>query len=68
MPFQRKPEDVVKAYTEDSIWRNRSSFIKGHEQIVDFLTKKWQKEKSYRLRKELVYSQCTPSPATFLPC
>lgn len=59
---------MVKAHTEDSIWRNRSSFIKGHEQIVDLLTKKWQKEKSYRLRKELVYSQCTPNPAPFLPC
>lgn len=45
---------MVKAYTDDSIWRNRSMFLKGHEQIVDFLTKKWQKEKNYRLRKELV--------------
>ncbi|GME36088.1 hypothetical protein GTA08_BOTSDO07475 [Neofusicoccum parvum] len=49
----QKPSDVVKAYTEDSVWRNRSSFLKGHEKIVEFLTKKWEKEKSYRLRKEL---------------
>ncbi|OJD35221.1 uncharacterized protein BKCO1_18000108 [Diplodia corticola] len=47
------PAVIAKAYTEDSIWRNRSTFLKGHDQIVDFLTKKWQKEKSYRLRKEL---------------
>ncbi|KAK0640210.1 hypothetical protein DIS24_g9558 [Lasiodiplodia hormozganensis] len=49
----QNPTEVVKAYTDDSIWRNRSMFLKGHEQIVDFLTKKWQKEKNYRLRKEL---------------
>lgn len=56
----RKPSDVVKAYTEDSVWRNRSSFLKGHEKIVEFLTKKWEKEKSYRLRKELVRPNCPP--------
>lgn len=47
------PEAVVKAYTEDSIWRNRDQFIAGHASIVDLLTRKWQKEKSYKLRKEL---------------
>lgn len=45
---------VAKAYTEDSIWRNRGMFLRGHDAIVDFLTKKWEKEKKYRLRKELV--------------
>ncbi|OMP84821.1 hypothetical protein BK809_0001924 [Diplodia seriata] len=49
----QNPAEIAKAYTEDSVWRNRAAFLKGHEQIVDFLTKKWQKEKSYRLRKEL---------------
>ena len=41
-------------------------FLKGHEQIVDFLTKKWQKEKNYRLRKELVrvFAWIAASPPT----
>ena len=41
------------AYTSDSIWRNRDTFLSGRDEIVDFLTKKWAKENGYRLRKEL---------------
>ena len=37
----------------DTIWRNRGTFLNGREEVVAFLTKKWEKEKSYRLRKEL---------------
>lgn len=33
--------------------RNRDTFLKGHDEIVEFLTKKWAKENGYRLRKEL---------------
>lgn len=44
---------MKNAYTENSIWRNRDTFLKGHDAIVDFLTKKWAKENGYRLRKEL---------------
>lgn len=40
-------------YTPDSIWRNRDTFLQGHDQIEQFLTKKWEKENGYRLRKEL---------------
>ena len=47
------PHRVQFAYTPDSIWRNRDSFLRGREEIVEFLTKKWQREKGYRLRKEL---------------
>ncbi|TFK53292.1 DUF1348-domain-containing protein [Heliocybe sulcata] len=47
------PARVKLAYTEDSIWRNRSSFLRGHQEIEAFLTAKWQKEKNYKLRKEL---------------
>ncbi|KAF2737583.1 DUF1348-domain-containing protein [Polyplosphaeria fusca] len=47
------PQTISKAYTPNSIWRNRSTFLTGTAAIEDFLTKKWQKEKSYRLRKEL---------------
>jgi hypothetical protein len=49
----RNPQQVALAYTPDSRWRNRSEFINGREQIVQFLTRKWQKELEYRLIKEL---------------
>ncbi|KXV66072.1 nuclear transport factor 2 family protein [Gluconobacter oxydans] len=47
------PEKVSLAYTPDSQWRNRSDFIRGREEIVTFLTRKWQREQDYRLIKEL---------------
>lgn len=49
----RDPERVALAYTEDSEWRNRNEFLQGREEIVKFLTRKWQRELDYRLRKEL---------------
>jgi uncharacterized protein len=49
----RDPEKVSLAYTEDSEWRNRSEFITGRATIKEFLTRKWQQELDYRLRKEL---------------
>jgi nuclear transport factor 2 (NTF2) superfamily protein len=49
----RNPEKVALAYTPDSQWRNRAEFPEGREQIVEFLTRKWQKEREYRLIKEL---------------
>lgn len=49
----RDPERVSQAYTEDSVWRNRSEFLQGRAEIVAFLTRKWEKEQDYRLIKEL---------------
>ena len=49
----RDPKRVSLAYTQDSIWRNRSEFFSGREAIVAFLTRKWNKELNYRLIKEL---------------
>ena len=49
----RDPEKVSLAYTEDSIWRNRSEFISGRAQIVEFLKRKWARELEYRLIKEV---------------
>jgi uncharacterized protein len=49
----RNPERVALAYTEDSEWRNRSEFFSGRENIQAFLTRKWEKELNYRLKKEL---------------
>ena len=47
------PERVSLAYTEDSVWRNRSEFLQGRTAIVAFLTRKWNRELDYRLIKEL---------------
>jgi len=49
----RDPNRVALAYTTDSRWRNRVEFPAGREQIIDFLTRKWQRELDYRLIKEL---------------
>ncbi|KAI0360719.1 DUF1348-domain-containing protein [Trametes cingulata] len=49
----KDPAKVSLAYTPDTIWRNRDTFLKGREQVVEFLTRKWAKENGYRLRKEL---------------
>jgi len=49
----RDPERVSLAYTEDSMWRNRSEFFSGRAAIVEFLTRKWEKERDYRLIKEV---------------
>lgn len=49
----RDPERVSLAYTEDSVWRNRSEFFSGRPAIVEFLTGKWAKERDYRLIKEI---------------
>jgi nuclear transport factor 2 (NTF2) superfamily protein len=49
----RDPERVALAYTEDSRWRNRAEFIEGRAGIVAFLTRKWEKERDYRLIKDL---------------
>ena len=49
----RDPEKVSMAYTEDSKWRNRDEFFEGREAISDFLTRKWERELDYVLRKSL---------------
>ena len=49
----KDPARVALAYTPDSVWRNRSEFLQGREQITAFLTQKWLRELDYRLVKEL---------------
>lgn len=49
----RNPQVVKMAYTPDSIWRNRDTFLQGRDEIEAFLTDKWAVENGYRLRKEL---------------
>ncbi|OBK14151.1 DUF1348 family protein [Mycobacterium asiaticum] len=47
------PDRVSLAYTVDSEWRNRGEHVVGREEIVRFLTRKWQRELDYSLRKGL---------------
>lgn len=49
----RDPEKVCLAYTRDTEWRNRTEFINGREEVKAFLTRKWEKELDYKLKKEL---------------
>ena len=49
----KDPGKVSLAYTADTEWRNRSEFLNGRKEVVEFLTRKWQKELDYRLKKEL---------------
>ena len=49
----REPEKMAFAYTADSRWRNRSEFLNGRQEIIEFLKRKWTKELDYRLIKEL---------------
>jgi nuclear transport factor 2 (NTF2) superfamily protein len=49
----RDPERCAGAYTPDSRWRNRSTFLQGRDEIIAFLTAKWERELGYRLIKEL---------------
>ncbi|RTL62881.1 MAG: nuclear transport factor 2 family protein [Pseudonocardiaceae bacterium] len=49
----RNPEKVAGAYTVDSVWRNRDTHVVGREEIVKFLTQKWERELDYALRKEM---------------
>ena len=47
------PVSVSQAYTLDTVWRNRSEHLRGREEVVAFLTRKWEREQDYRLRKNL---------------
>jgi nuclear transport factor 2 (NTF2) superfamily protein len=49
----RDPHRVSLAYTPDSVWRNRDQFVTGRDEIVKFLTAKWERELDYVLRKSL---------------
>jgi uncharacterized protein len=49
----RDPARVALAYSADSVWRNRDEFLTGRDEIVAFLSRKWERELDYALRKEL---------------
>jgi uncharacterized protein len=39
----RDPQRVALAYTPDTIWRNRHEFPRGRAQVIEFLTRKWER-------------------------
>lgn len=49
----KDPQRVSLAYTVDTEWRNRDQFVRGREEVVQFLSKKWERELDYRLKKQL---------------
>jgi len=49
----KDPERIALAYTIDTEWRNRTEFINGREAVKEFLKGKWEKERDYKLKKEL---------------
>ena len=49
----RDPKRVSLAYTVDTEWRNRTDFVNGRAEVVEFLRRKWARELDYRLIKEL---------------
>ena len=49
----RDPEKVALGYSVDSIWRNRSEFVQGRQEIIEFLKRKWDRELDYRLIKDV---------------
>ena len=49
----RDPERVALAYSQDSVWRNRDTFVVGRPAILEFLRGKWERELDYVLRKAL---------------
>lgn len=49
----RDPEKVALAYTADTVWRNRDTWVTGRAGVVEFLTGKWDRELDYALRKSL---------------
>lgn len=49
----KDPVKISLAYSKDTEWRNRSEFLNGREDVQQFLSRKWNKELDYKLKKEL---------------
>lgn len=47
----KDPVKVSLAYTPNSEWRNRGTFLNGREDIIKFLNYKWSTELNYKLKK-----------------
>ena len=49
----KDPDRIALAYTANCEWRNRSEFVQCRAAIAELLTRKWQRELRYRLKKQL---------------
>ncbi len=49
----KDPVKVASAYTIDCQWRNRAEIFSGRDKIIEFLTRKWNRELDYKLEKSL---------------
>jgi nuclear transport factor 2 (NTF2) superfamily protein len=49
----RDPDRVAQAYSRNTSWRNRTTFLEGRKEVRGFLEGKWERELDYRLRKKL---------------
>lgn len=49
----RDASKVATAYTQDTKWRNRATFVNNRDEAEAFLKAKWIRERDYRLIKEL---------------
>lgn len=49
----KNPEAIALAYSVNSVWRNRTEFLQGRDEIIKFLQRKWERELDYRLIKEI---------------
>ena len=49
----RDPKRVAGAYTEDSVWRNRDTFLQRPHRDRRVPDPKWERELDYALRKSL---------------
>jgi nuclear transport factor 2 (NTF2) superfamily protein len=47
------PERISLAYSLDTEWRNRNTFVNGRKVVQEFLKGKWEKELNYKLKKKL---------------
>ena len=54
MPGTRAIRSALRrAYSQDSVWRNRHEFVTGRAEITGFLRRKWSRELDYALRKDM---------------
>ena len=58
----RNPEKVSLAYTLDSRWRNRNEIFSGRNAIVEFLTRKWEKNENIVSSRNYGHSANHASP------
>lgn len=47
------PNRVVQVYTENTLWRDRTEFLYGRDEVLAFLHRKWAKELDYRRVSEI---------------